>query len=90
MSFQGKSIIITGAGRGLGAAFAVVLADQGAEVVMTGRNRENLNVLAESIKDRTGKRPELHALDMADIGAVTLFAKQLRERASTCQRAVSA
>lgn len=79
MSFQGKRIIITGAGRGLGAAFAVILADQGAEVIMTGRNRENLNVLAESIKDRTAKRPELHSLDMADIGAVTLFAKQLRD-----------
>ena len=29
MSFKGKRIIVTGAGRGLGAAFAVVLADQG-------------------------------------------------------------
>jgi NADP-dependent 3-hydroxy acid dehydrogenase YdfG len=79
MSFKGKRIIVTGAGRGLGAAFAVVLADHGAEVIMTGRNRENLAVLAESIKDRTGTRPETHLLDMADVGAVTLFAKTLRD-----------
>ncbi len=79
MGFQGKRVIITGAGRGLGAAFAVVLADQGAEVILTGRNRENLSVLAESIRDRTGKRPETHLLDMADISAVTLLGKRFRD-----------
>ena len=79
MSFAGKRVVITGAGRGLGAAFAVVLADQGAEVIMTGRNVENLTSLAESIRLRTSKRPETHQLDMADISAVTLFAKRMRD-----------
>ena len=79
MSFAGKRIIVTGAGRGLGAAFAVVLADQGADLIMTGRNTENLASLAESIRLRTGKRPETHQLDMADISAVTLFAKRMRD-----------
>ncbi len=79
MSFAGKRVIVTGAGRGLGAAFAVVLADQGAEVVMTGRSNETLSSLAESIRLRIGKRPETHTLDMADTGAVTAFAKTQRE-----------
>lgn len=79
MSFAGKRVVVTGAGRGLGAAFAVVLADQGAEVIMTGRNMENLGSLAESIRLRTGKRPETLHLDMADIGAVTLHAKKMRD-----------
>ena len=79
MSFADKRIVVTGAGRGLGAAFAVVLADQGADVIMTGRNPENLMSLAESIRLRTGKRPATHQLDMADISAVTLFAKRLRD-----------
>lgn len=79
MSFTGKRVIITGAGRGLGAAFAVTLADQGAEVIMTGRNRENLTATAESIRLRSGRRPETHLLDMADPSAVTLFAKALRD-----------
>ena len=79
MSFSGKRVIVTGAGRGLGAAFAVVLADQGAEVIMTGRNTENLTSAAESIRLRTGTRPETHVIDMADIGAVTLFGKALRD-----------
>jgi short-subunit dehydrogenase len=79
MSFKGKRILITGAGRGLGAAFAVTFADQGANVIMTGRNMENLNSLAESIRLRTGTRPETIHLDMADISQVTLLAKKMRD-----------
>ena len=79
MSLSGKRVIVTGAGRALGAAFAVVLADQGADVIMTGRNTENLASLAESIRLRTGRRPETVTLDMSDISAVTLFAKKLRD-----------
>lgn len=79
MSFKDKHVIITGAGRGLGAAFAVCLADQGANVVMTGRSMENLNSLAESIRLRTGKRPETIHLDMADVSQVTLLAKKFRD-----------
>lgn len=79
MAFKGKRVIITGAGRGLGAALAVVLAEQGAEVMLTGRSRENLTSLAESIRLRSGTRPEVHLLDMADPSAVTLFAKALRD-----------
>ena len=79
MSFANKRIIVTGAGRGLGAALAVLLADQGAELLLTGRNTENLTSLAESIRLRTGGKPGLQILDMADPSAVTLFAKRLRD-----------
>jgi len=79
MAFKGKRVIITGAGRGLGAALAVVLAEQGADVLLTGRSRENLSSLAESILLRTGRKPDIHLLDMADPSAVTLFAKALRD-----------
>ncbi len=79
MSFKGKRVIVTGSGRGLGAAFAVVLADAGAEVIMTGRNMENLASLAGSIKLRTGKRPETLHIDLADISQVTLTAKKMRD-----------
>lgn len=79
MDFKGKRVIVTGAGRGLGAAFAVVLADQGASVTMTGRSNENLTSLAESIRMRTGTRPTTLNLDMADVSAVTLLAKKMRD-----------
>lgn len=79
MDFKGKRVMITGAGRGLGAAFAVALADLGAQLILTGRNRENLSSLAESIRLRTGTKPRTHLLDMADVSAVTLYAKSLRD-----------
>lgn len=79
MSMKGKHIFITGAGRGLGAAFAVVLADQGAILTLTGRSTENLKVLAETIRLRTGSAPETITLDLADISQVTLLAKKWRD-----------
>jgi NADP-dependent 3-hydroxy acid dehydrogenase YdfG len=79
MAFDGKRVIVTGAGRGLGAALAVTLADQGAEVTITGRNTETLTSLAEAIRLRIGRKPGLRLLDMADASAVTLFAKGLRD-----------
>ena len=79
MAFDGKRVIITGAGRGLGAALAIVLADMGADLLLTGRSRENLTAVAEAIRHRTGRKPQLQLLDMADASAVTLFAKGLRD-----------
>ena len=79
MAFDGKRVIITGAGRGLGAALALVLADRGADLLLTARSRENLTAIAEAIRHRTGRKPEVQLLDMADASAVTLFAKGLRD-----------
>ena len=69
--FTGTTAVITGAGRGLGAAFAIVIADLGAHVIMVGRTSETLYSTAEAISQRTGRRPETLLLDLADPGAVT-------------------
>ena len=77
--FEGKHILITGAGRGLGAAFAVSLADLGAKVILAGRNAEHLGALAEAIRLRCGTAPDKVVLDLADISQTTLFAKRWRD-----------
>jgi 3-oxoacyl-[acyl-carrier protein] reductase len=47
-SIKGKKAIITGGGRGLGKATAIALAQEGVDVVITGRNENNLkNSVAE-------------------------------------------
>lgn len=79
MSFKGKHVFITGAGRGLGAAFAVILADQGAKLTLAARNTENVTSLAESIRLRTGVKPDTIQFDLSDISQVTLFAKKWRD-----------
>jgi len=83
MDFTGKTAVVTGAGRGLGAAFAVVLADLGAKVSLAGRNMENLAVMAEHIRGRTGTRPEVISLDLSDAGQVTRAAKNMRDSMET-------
>lgn len=65
-ALRGKKILITGAARGLGAAFATVLADAGAHVITTGRLTEMLEGTAESIRLRCGTKPETHLLDLSD------------------------
>jgi NADP-dependent 3-hydroxy acid dehydrogenase YdfG len=83
LDFSGKTAVITGAGRGLGAAFAVVLADLGARVILAGRNMENLKVMAEHIRARSGERPDVLHFDLADPGAVTQTAKAMRDAMET-------
>ena len=79
MSFKDKHVLITGAGRGLGAAFAVILADQGAKLTLTARNTENVKSLAESIRLRCGVAPDTLRLDLGDSGEVTQLAKKWRD-----------
>ncbi|MWD29521.1 SDR family NAD(P)-dependent oxidoreductase [Aquicoccus sp. SCR17] len=55
MTLQGKHALVTGGGTGIGLAIARALAEQGAEVTITGRRRE---VLEEVATDR------IHAMAM--------------------------
>ena len=75
----GKTGVVTGAGRGLGAAFSCILAEIGARVIMTGRNPEALGATAEAIRTRYGTRPRTENLDLSDPGAVTRWAKGMRD-----------
>lgn len=65
MNLQGKRILITGAGSGIGRAAARLFADRGAELVLVGRR---LDALKETLSGA------LHvALDHADDAAVEAF-----------------
>lgn len=45
----GRCAVVTGGGRGIGKAIATMLADQGAQVVITGRNGQPLQAAARDI-----------------------------------------
>jgi len=51
--FEGKTAVVTGAGGGVGRAAAVMLANEGARLVITDYAAENLNVTYGMIKDLT-------------------------------------
>src|SRR5687767_15072372 len=66
---DGRVAIVTGAGRGIGAATAVALAEAGADVVISSRTEKQLARVAERV-DAAGRRAMVVAADLADLGAV--------------------
>ncbi len=64
-SLNGRRIVITGAGRGLGRALAIIAADRGAEAILLGRDRAALDAVAQTIKSRTGQAPLTASCDLA-------------------------
>lgn len=73
----GRVVVITGAGRGLGAAFAMVLADARCELVLCGRNPAALAETADLIAGRAGHRPDCVELDLADAASVAQAVEQI-------------
>lgn len=66
MSLEGKAAIITGAGRGIGAAVARALHAGGAAVALVSRTPEDLDALADELGERVAVLPG----DVADETAV--------------------
>jgi 7-alpha-hydroxysteroid dehydrogenase len=62
----GQVAIVTGSGRGIGAATAVALAEAGADVLLAARTEEQLRQVATSI-EATGRRAVVVAGDLSDV-----------------------
>lgn len=65
----GKVAVVTGGSSGLGAASAVGLAGQGAQVVVSGRDRARADGTAKRIRDQGG-RAVSHTADVRDANQV--------------------
>jgi NAD(P)-dependent dehydrogenase (short-subunit alcohol dehydrogenase family) len=70
VGLQGRTAVITGAGRGLGAALALSLAEAGCDLVLCGRNAAALESLSGRILGATGRRPICVDVDLADSRSV--------------------
>ncbi|RNA63119.1 3-ketoacyl-ACP reductase [Chryseobacterium nematophagum] len=79
MNMRGKNAIITGGGRGLGRAVALVLANEGVNVAITGRNEENLKTTVEEIQ-KLGVKAVYAAFSMDNEEAVKDGITSLVER----------
>lgn len=65
--------IVTGAGRGIGAATAVALAEAGADVVLAARTESQLLEVAARI-EAVGRRAHVITADLSDLDAVAALA----------------
>ena len=70
--FQGKTVLITGASSGLGAALASSLAQLGANLLLVARNTDALNTLKTELAAKT--KVDVYGLDISDEPAVEQFA----------------
>lgn len=51
-SLKGRTVVVTGGGKGIGRGIAVAMAECGANVVITGRSGQPLNETAEQLRSR--------------------------------------
>jgi 7-alpha-hydroxysteroid dehydrogenase len=75
---DGKVAIVTGAGRGIGAASALALAQCGADVVIVSRTQRDLDAVVAQVQS-TGRRAISVAGDVADLGVVRSLVEVARE-----------
>ncbi|XP_030626826.1 retinol dehydrogenase 12 [Chanos chanos] len=78
---DGKTVLITGANRGIGKETALDLAGRGARVIMACRDVEKGEEVAAEIRTRIGgAQVEVRELDLADTRSIRAFAQKfLRE-----------
>ncbi|KAJ0180798.1 hypothetical protein K1T71_004202 [Dendrolimus kikuchii] len=79
MSFKSKVVLITGASAGIGAATAVMLAKEGANVAIVGRNKARLNNVAAEIA-KVGSKPLIITIDIVNDDAPKIIIDKTIER----------
>lgn len=75
--FAGKRCLLTGAASGIGRATALKLAAEGAELFLTDRDADGLELTVADAKALGAKVPEHRALDVSDYDAVAGFAADI-------------
>jgi 7-alpha-hydroxysteroid dehydrogenase len=70
--------VVTGAGRGIGAATAIALAEAGADLVISARTEAQLEEVARAVAD-AGRRAHVVAADLSDEAAIRGLAAAAKE-----------
>ena len=77
--FEGKVALVTGASRGIGAATAKAIAEQGAHVIITARTAKDLEAVEDAIFNAAGNAT-IAPLDLTDGDSIARLATAVTER----------
>ena len=69
-ALEGKTALICGASRGIGAATARIMAKAGANVILASRNEEQLNSLLNELAELGGGQHQTLVMDLEDTEAI--------------------
>ena len=79
MRFENQVALVTGAGRGIGHAIAVRLAQEGARVASVSRSEANAQRTADEISAARADAAKAYAVDVADHAAVQVIGAKILE-----------
>ncbi len=80
MDFTGRTVVVTGASAGIGAACAGAFAARGARLVLVARRLDRVEALARTLTERHETEVLASAVDVRDRAAVTEWANSLEGR----------
>ena len=75
MTLAGKVALVTGAGRGIGAAIARALGESGCRVILTARSRDELAQVERAIAEKNGKAAVV-SCDLTDDEEIEKLARE--------------
>jgi uncharacterized protein len=78
--YKGSTALVTGASKGLGAAFAEALAQRGMNLVLVARSTDELNVLSTRLYAKYKVRRTVLTVDLADPSSPQTIADELERR----------
>ena len=73
LQLEGKKAVVTGGSRGIGKAIALVLAQEGCDVVIGARTESTLRQAADEIAAQTGRQVVPLSVDMTDVDSIRRF-----------------
>ena len=77
LGLKGKAALVTGSSRGIGRGIALAFADEGCDLLLTGRDEKALRDAAQSIHAK-GRKAVVHALDLRERSAPAALADTAR------------
>ena len=78
---QGKTALITGASRGIGKAIAFKLADEGVNLILTGRSEGDLRKVSDEIRSKSAVKTKVIAADLLKEDAPAAILEKAIEKA---------